>query len=200
MHRLKDAQILHGWIQTMFGSRVEVLTPADSFVQIGERFRFELHGRKTSAVFDASLTGVEQFDVQSQGVEYAIEGTGMKVVEAEWITFQFNIDGQFRYANALQPFRIRTSNIEIKISGKDWTCQSSTIDVSSSGLSLLFESAIDIGQKVKFEAATPLGAVLGGAIVRSCQKTRDGKYRIGLQLADMGRLDKPRWDRLISEL
>ncbi len=200
MHRLRDARIFHGWIQTMFGSRVEVLTPADAFVQIGEKFRFELHGRKTSAVFDACLTDVEQFDVESQGVEYAVEGSAAKVVEAEWIVLQFNIDGQFRYANALQPFRIRTTNIEIKVIARDWTCQATSVDVSMKGIAILHDQQVEPGQKVKFEAMTPLGKVMGEAIIRQCQKAKGGKFRLGLQLCDLGRLDKPRWERLITEL
>jgi len=200
MHRLRDAKVVSGWIQNMFGHKVEVLTNAETPIQIGDRFRFELHGRKTSAVFEASLSNVEQFDLTNGGAMYGIDGTSARVIEAEWVSLRFTVVTQFRFANALQPFRTKVKDLQATLTHEGACIIGDVIDVAQSGYSVSVPEALIPGSRIVFRMETNVGTVNGNGIVRNCRRAKNGQFRAGVQLLEMGRLDRPRWDRFIDEL
>lgn len=200
LHRMADGVIINGWVENVFGNQIEVRTSDDVFVDIGEMFRFELHGPKISAVFEASVAGVEQYDSGSSGVSYAIEGSSARVIEAEWVTIRFTIQGQFRFANAIKAFRVQVKDIKVVFKLNGTTVPGELIDVGEFGFGALIGQEIMPGTKLIADIGTTLGNVTANAAIRYCGPAKDGLYRIGLELQEMGRLDRPRWKRYISEI
>lgn len=198
LFRLHDSKIFHGWVRNVFGSRVEVVSPTDQPVQIGEKYRFELHGRRTSAVFDASLESVEPFDMSGKGDSYAVEGSNVRIIEASWVVLQFYVDGQFRYSNAIKPFRARADGVKAQILVDGETVYLEVIDVSQQGLAVKGFMPLSPGLKVGLVVETPIGSVRGSGTIRNCRSEDGHEHRIGIELDRMGRIDQPRWDRFVS--
>lgn len=197
---MTDGVIITGWVENVFGNQIEVKTSDDVFVQIGEMFRFELHGPKISAVFEASVAGVEQYDSGSSGVSYAISGSSAKVIEADWVVLRFTIQGQFRFANAIKAFRVQVKGISVDFKLNGTVVKGDLQDVGEFGFSALIRQEIMPGTKLVADIATTLGNVTASAAVRYCGPAKDGLYRVGVELQEMGRLDRPRWKRYISEI
>lgn len=199
MHRLRDARIFHGWVRHIDDMHIDVSIQANSVIEIGDRFRFELHGRKTSAVFEADLSSMEPSDVFSNGLQYLIEGSNAKFVEADWVNLRFQVSGQFRYSTVHEPFRTKLVDTNVAFRMGSRIVEALSIDAAKEGLAALTVENMQTGSTVFFEATTVHGRVTGLAIVRSCRKVNAYHFRVGVQIIEMSRLDRPRWNRVVYE-
>ncbi|QYK55925.1 MAG: PilZ domain-containing protein [Fimbriimonadaceae bacterium] len=174
---------------------------ASKVLEIGDTFRMEANGQRGNFIFEATLQSVEQLDMGANGVVAAIEGTSARLLEARMVTLVLMIGPQPRYAPTPQPFRIRVTGIDGMVNSSGSALEASLLDVSSEGFALFSKREIRLGDTIRFEIATPLGMVRGDGQVMNCRPAPDhpGFHRVGVKVIDLGRLDAPRWARVVQE-
>ncbi|MBL8066044.1 MAG: hypothetical protein JNM34_09325, partial [Chthonomonadaceae bacterium] len=113
---------------------------------------------------------------------------------------RFSIQSQFRFANAIKAFRSRVKGISVTFQLDGSKLKGEVVDVGERGFGAILSEPIIPGTKLNSEVTTSLGVVSAVGLIRYCNSNPNGTYRAGVELVDMGRLDKPRWLRYVSEL
>ncbi|MCU0315241.1 MAG: PilZ domain-containing protein [Fimbriimonadaceae bacterium] len=200
--RLRDAKIFNGWIENFFGSKLDVVTTTETPVLVGDEFRFEGFGHHISVVFQAKLEGVGTFDMASGGILTAIEGSNAKMIDASRVTLNLAVTSPIRYAASSESVRMMVNDIFSRILVHGSEIEGFTVDVAPNGAGLVTSGKVEPGETVIVIIDTNLGPVKAQAIVRYCRpdKERSGYYRVGLMFVDMGRIERPRWERFLREL
>ena len=191
--------MIDGWVEKIYGSRVELETSSDASFQIGERFKFELHGKKMAAHFDAVLTDCHASISGMGRSRTGTNGTSAISVDANFLTLVFAIEGSFRYVNSVQTFRTRTEGIAVTLSNESGSHGGEVVDVGPFGFAFRSAAAFLPGAIIGFEIDSKIGLIKGAAFVKNCRKINDTMFRTGVHVEKLGRLDAPRWQRFTVE-
>ncbi|MCW5940435.1 MAG: hypothetical protein KF884_12370 [Fimbriimonadaceae bacterium] len=201
--RMSDNAQFLGWVVNFSGQCLEIETTTEHVMSPGDRFLFDVVGRRSSACCEATLTEVENFDPTGQGNVSTVQGSDIKIIEANSITLSFRIEGTLRYTRSEDAFRIRTSPMPVVIKGSGQPISASVVDVGERGFgfvsSVIFEPS---NTPISFEVSTPIGVVLGKGVIRYCEPAaaNSGRFRGGVLMTELGRLDAPRWLRFVREM
>ncbi len=184
--RLRDSKIFNGWIVTFFGNRLEVSTGADATLKPGDEFRFEGFGDHISVVFNTKLETITPGTDQTLGKSVLL----------------LSVASPMRYADSPESVRYRIQELKAQVEHGGKTVKGSAIDASPTGVGLSCDTEIPLKCEVKVTVVTPLGAITAKAECRHCDADPDrpGKFRAGFSFLELGRVDKPKWDRFVREL
>jgi hypothetical protein len=198
LQRLRDAKVLNGWIEDFLSASVDVATASELHLRVGEEFRFEGFGHHISVVFNGRLTEVkEQVDWES-----LTAGGNARALEAGKTSMRLAVTGPVRYSASPESVRMLCPEMPIRIAFGANEIHGTTVDVGANGVGVVATQEVDPGTTVAAFIDTPHGRVAAQALVRYCRShsSRDGFCRIGLMFTDMGRVDRPRWDRFLQDL
>lgn len=200
--RLRDARLFNGWIENFFGNKVEVTTSTEFPVEIGDEFRFEGFGHHISVVFNAKLEAVHQVDLGDLSALQAIEGSNARILEARTSTLSLVVTNQARYAASSETVRVKVQDLYTKVNWQMFAEDGFVTDVSPMGVGLLLREKISVGEPVDVQIQTNLGLVKATGSVRHCRPERDrpGYNRLGVMFTDLGRLERPKWERFLKEI
>jgi RNase P/RNase MRP subunit p29 len=201
--RLSDNTRFFGWIVDFSAQHLEVEAMSDKLLAPGERFVFDIPGSKFAALCEATLTNFETFDPSRNGDVTMVPGSNVTIIEARFITLRFKIEGSLKYAKSEDQFRIRIGQMPVTILGQGQPVTAMVVDVGERGMGLTSPVILEPTKvPVSFEVSTPIGAVVGKGVIRYCEpdSQNSGRYRAGLLITELGRLDAPRWLRLVREV
>ncbi|MBS1708637.1 MAG: hypothetical protein JSS65_07945 [Armatimonadetes bacterium] len=169
---------------------------------IGDEFRFEGFGHMISVVFLAKLEGIGTYDESTQGRSAAIEGSNSQIVEARRTTFRLVVASPMRYANSPEAVRYKVKQMYAPVTVDGKKIEGFALDVAPAGIGLTCDEQIEPQTQVNICIHTPLGPVNAPAICRHSRPDEDraGKFRAGFMFLELGRIDRPKWDRFIKEL
>lgn len=197
--RLADGSMIDSWVEKIYGSRVELETCSLLQFKVGEKFRFELHGKKMSAHFDATLVQIHSSVSNSNRGHAQTQGANALAVEPQFWTLVFAIEGSFRYVNSVQAFRTRTTGTGVTLFYEGKTTSGEVVDVGPFGFGCHLPEDLLPGTLIGFEIQSPVGSINGHATVKNCRKLAEGGFRVGAHIEKLGRLDLPRWERYVTE-
>lgn len=197
--RLADGSMIDSWVEKIYGSRVELETCSHAQFKVGEKFRFELHGKKISAHFDATLVQIHSSVSNAGQSRPQTQGANALSVEPQFWTLVFAIEGSFRYVNSVQAFRTRTAGTPVTLFHEGKTTSGEVVDVGPFGFGRHVPADLLPGTLVGFEIQSPVGNINGHATVKNCRKQGEDGYRLGAHIEKLGRLDLPRWERYVTE-
>jgi hypothetical protein len=200
--RLRDYKLFTGWIEDFFGNKVTVSTNTQQSVEIGDEFRFEGFGHHISVVFTAKLDAIGKLDLVNQGIVTAVEGTNARIVEAKRVKFDLTVSGPVRFSASEEKVRVSTPDIFAAVKFGPYEHQGFLVDVGLEGVGMVLHSKVPVKENVDLKMETRLGSIEAKANVRYCSPDRDraGMWRIGLLFIEMDRVNKPRWDRFMTEM
>ena len=200
--RIRDAKIFNGWIENFFGNTIEVTTSTEAPVEIGDEFRMEGFGHHISVVFNAKLESVATFDVLSAGAVRAIEGSNARIIEAKQVSFALTVSSPVRFCASSESVRMKVGEIFTRVKAGGENVDGFVLDVGPNGLGTVLRSQLKKGDCVEVTIATNLGDIKAMANVRYSHpdKERKGLWRTGLMFTDMGRIERPRWERFLKEV
>lgn len=202
--RYRDARPFHGWVERFFGSQIVIQASTDRAVEIGDGFRVELCSANSSAVLNAELVKVLDFDTERYAYARMLEsGSSSQLVVALSTPLELRVVGPAHYAPPTEDARFnRVGKIRIEATDEIATYEGIVSDISKSGIGILIDQAFPPKSLLSLEIHTELGLVRSHATVRYCVRSMElaGHFRVGVHLSDMSRLDGPRWLRLIREV
>lgn len=201
LQRLRDAKVFNGWIDDFLGSSVDISTSTENHLEIGEEFRFEGFGHHISVVFNGRLVECHE-DFREGAWRTAAQGSTARVIEVTSTLLRLAVSGPVRYSASPESVRMLCPDLPIRIAYGSNEVQGIAVDVGPNGVGVLATEQIDPGTAIAAFIETPSGKVTAQALVRYCRTNsgRPGYCRFGLMFTDMGRLDRPRWERFLKEL
>lgn len=199
LQRLRDAKVFNGWIEDFLGSSVDVTTSTEANLETGDEFRFEGFGHHISVVFNGRLT--EHRD-DAQAWRAATYGSAARALDTSGTALRLAVSGPVRYSASPESVRMLCPDLATRIVFGSNEINGVSVDVGPNGVGVLATSEVDPGTTVAAFIETPAGRVTAQALVRYCrsQSGRPGHCRFGLMFTDMGRLDRPRWERFLKDL
>ncbi len=198
--RIRDARIFSGWVESVFGTQIQVQAETSVVMEIGDKFQFEAHCQRASASFTGTLSDIGDFDMLQGGMISAVEGSNSKMIEASVVPLIFKADSPLRYIVTVEPYRVRVNGVQGEITVDSRSVKVSVVDVSESGFGFVTRHVIEPGTEFQFGLDTPTGRVRGTGVVRYSRPGARGKtFRCGASVDTSGRLDGPRWLRFVEE-
>lgn len=200
--RYRDAKIFNGWILSFFGNKIEISTSTESPVEIDDEFRFEGFGNHISVVFNAVLEDVSLARSDTSDARlHKIEGTDVQLIEARKVSLTLKLTSPARYSASNEAVRLLADDYYILVKRHNGELDGRVIDISSGGVGVIVPQVVEPHERVSIIVETPIGPVEGEAEARYCIQSADypGEFRVGLMFTKMGRLQSPRWNRLIEE-
>lgn len=198
--RLRDAKIFNGWINNYFGNEVVLATSTDSAVQIGDEFRVEGYGNQISVVFNAILKEVSTLDLTTSAKVSEIGGNAT-FIEAKQVAFVLDVVGVVRFSASQEPVRLKVSDLEVELTISGKKISGFAVDISNMGAGVVVTQEVPKGSVFELQLHSPFGVVTAVGGVRYCRPDPDRPqhFRIGLLFTDLGRIERPRWERLHKE-
>jgi hypothetical protein len=183
--RLRDAKILHGWIEAIEGARLLVRASLPVSLGTGEQFAFRVTGPHGDVAFEATLRTEGQ---TASGTRLQNSEEQMLLFEAGGRMVTLPPSGDPRFRSSIGTVFLGTDGLEARVQ-----------DVSPEGLGLLVPVAFQRGQTTRVVIGTPAGEVVTEAEVRYCRKASDApvSYRVGLYLNALDRVNRARWNTLL---
>jgi len=201
--RLRDAKFFNGWIEDFAGNKLRISTPNQHAVERGDEFRFEGFGHRISVVFNARLDEIGQQDMYSPGMTLSqSEGSDIQLLEACRTIFDFCVTSPIRFAASTESVRMQMPEIYTTLTHEGTVIETFTIDVGPQGIGVIMREPLPHHAMVDVTVETRFGAVTAKGSIRYCRKDRDraGMMRCGIMFTDLGRMEKPRWERFLRDL
>ena len=198
--RLRDSHLFNGWIEDFFGSKLEVSTPPDVSVEVGDEFRFEGFGHHISVAFNAKLENVV-IEPAPASHRLSADVSNSSNQEPRRTTLSLAVTSPVRFAASSESVRLHADRLPVKIQYNGLEISGFTLDVAPNGIGAIVTDAIEPTTSIVCSVLTPFGWVRALAVARYCivDTEHPSGYRLGIMFTDMGRLERPRWERFISE-
>ena len=176
LQRLSDARFFSGWVAGALGNHLSVRLAPGSELVLKDRVFVSLASAEFGATFHAEVTGVMPSETSLM-----IEGTP-------------------KYGPATEDVRYCTASMAGCLASGSKRYPIEIGDISSKGLGGHVETEIARGTQVRFDIDGLYGQVGGTAEVRYCRAdpVQPGRFRIGLLIIEVGRIDQARWGRMIG--
>lgn len=200
--RLKDSKLFNGWIDQMAGNRVVLGLTGSQVPSEGDEYRVEGYGHLVSVVFLAKLESISS-DAARASSPFAISAeTETEAVQPSHMRLNFLVSSAVRMVESQETVRYKLKNIAVQMV-VDGALESGTaIDASFTGIGVRINKPVKQGDQTTMSVATPLGTVSVSAECRHCREDSEnpGQFRAGFQFLEFGRVDKPKWERFITNL
>ncbi|MBS1721915.1 MAG: PilZ domain-containing protein [Armatimonadetes bacterium] len=196
--RGSDKYVAPGWVQAVHERTVDILVPYDSKFEPGDVCSIELHGRMTSAFFEAIVGNPGELKEACFSSKTWQHESGATIIADRWLVLDFAIRGQAVFARPTQAFRVKLEGIKavLRLGGQSRCYE--LLDVSENGFAVLGDEPKEPGVKVDFDVETPIGHIIGGGMLRNCIPQGSGHFRYGISIETLGRIDRPRWLRFVQ--
>jgi hypothetical protein len=197
--RVSDAKIFHGWVRDFVGQSLVIATSTESAMRIGDCFLVEITGNGVLARLQAKLAAFGDIRM-AESTEETLGGTQAKLVTVSTTDVEFRVVGQPAFVETNEQQRILAWGVTAlirRIGGA--SIEAKVVDLSLDGIGLTVREKFEKDEPVELDITTPYGQVTATAHVRYCRMPKNSfEYRLGLRFDDMGRLDRPRWTRLLE--
>jgi len=199
--RIGDAKLFAGWIEDFFGHKVVISTNTNHAVQIGDEFRFEGFGNHIAVVFHAKLEAVAKLDLTNAGVVTAVEGTNARIVEAKRVKLELQVSSPVRFSASNENLRMLAPDVFTVLNEGANQVEGFMIDIAKQGIGFVSKKKVKPKEYVEVRMETRIGTIEAKGNIRYCipDKDRDGFYRVGIMFTDLDRVNRPRWDRFLSQ-
>lgn len=190
--RLKDSKIFNGWIEQMSGNRVLLGLTGSAVPTAGDEYRVEGYGHMVSVVFLAKLEAILGDDRPPDETAQAERD----------LRLDFVVLSAARMVESSETVRYKLKAVAVQFHHDGRVCTAKALDASFTGIGVSCDEPVEPGVTVSMTIATSLGAIGATAVCRHCQEDPDrpGTYRAGFMFQEFGRVDKPKWDRFITNL
>ncbi len=111
------------------------------------------------------------------------------------------LSGSISYAPSEETPRIFATGLSGRISGNGQDAAMRVLDVSPLSLGIVANYAFAPSEDLTMTLPSEMGPITATVSVANCREDGDtpGRYRIGLHIVTMARLDTARWGRLVAE-
>ena len=176
MQRLSDAKFFSGWVGGFLGSHLSMKMPASAELVAGDRVFVTIVSAQCTATFTALVTGRSAVDSQLQ------------------------LETPPKYGPVTEDVRYATEAMGGAITVGPKRHEFEIGDISEKGLGGYVDADLARGMNVGFEIEGLYGKVGGMAEVRYCRAdpTKAGRFRVGLLIVQVGRIDQARWVRMLG--
>lgn len=177
MQRLSDAKLFNAWLQGVFGLELYLECDEPTDVQPGQELYVQVAGNNLSAHFNSSVTLVSGSQIRMKAIP------------------------PIRYLPATEDARVRAEGIVATVERDGETFDATVVDASRHGLGMSSPVAIEKGESLSLTIVFKGMSVTATAEVRYCRtdKKEEGRFRIGLLISELRRLEQAKWSRLLSE-
>lgn len=177
MQRLGDMKFFSGWVTSFHEREVLIRLGDDAAVlEPGTTFHFTVNGPDCSAGFTATLFGIH-------GDEHV-----------------FHIAGAVHFGAPTEEVRYCVEGVVGVLQFDGMDVEFVVGDVSRSGIGGYSYTQVERGTKCDFVIDSSFGQIRGSGEVRYCRPDPKDltRYRIGLQVIDIGRIESARWHKMIG--
>ncbi|MBI5708402.1 MAG: PilZ domain-containing protein [Armatimonadetes bacterium] len=177
MQRLSDAKLFNAWLQGVLGLELYLESDEPTDVVPGQELYVQVAGPSLSAHFNSCVTLVSGSQIR------------MRVVPP------------IRYLAATEDARVRADGIVATVERESESFDVAVVDASRHGIGIASPVAFERGESITLTIVFKGLSVTATAEVRYCRadKKQEGKFRIGLLISDLKRLEQAKWSRLLSE-
>jgi hypothetical protein len=189
LSRHKDAKFVNGWVQYFRGESIVVTAEDHLGSEPGDTFYVEAYGPKAKACMNAVLKIVDADNTLSDEAE----GQAVPLIK---LTLQ--LKGHLQVVDNAEASRVMVDRMfaTFKAAGVEFRAQ--IRDVSVHGIGLITDAKLATGTELELTIETALGPVVSKGVVRHVRDYR-GKFRVGVELTQLSRLDGSRWKKLLGE-
>ncbi len=192
--RLRDAKILHGWIESIDGPIVKVRAPVNSALAPGDRFAFRSACLAGDVAFEATMRGSVGDDVSAL---ISLASKGSSVLDLEEQTLVFEVDGRVATMPATGDPRYQC--LDATLTFEEEGVETSVRDISPGGVGVLSPAPVTRGVSTQVSVFTSAGKVDAQVEVRYCRRLPGTEsYRIGLKILALDRVNRARWNALFT--
>lgn len=193
--RLRDAKILHGWIDAVEGPRVTIRSSSNATLMEGDSFILRTACLTSDVSFEMTLVSISDED-NSALMALAAKGNCLIDMDEQKFTFEVSgrvvtspLSGDPRYLCEQGTATIGPHGVEASLR-----------DISPRGVGVISPVPFNRGEVLTIEVYTAAGQVTTNGEVRYCRKVGEMpvSYRIGFQLPEMDRVNRARWNTLIN--
>ena len=126
--------------------------------------------------------------------------TGKVFAQAN-LDIAITLNGSISFAPSEETPRIYATGLSGQLKGHEKSASLQVLDVSPLSLGVLADCGFDNGECLTMALPTEMGPVAASVSVANCREDPDvpGRFRLGLHIDDMARLDRARWGRLVAE-
>jgi hypothetical protein len=198
--RLRDASLFNGWAERFDGTHLSISVSTEKAMLSGDVCQFEICGFGAKAIFQAALSDVGLASVNSDCDVVALGGGSFLHVKVA--SLHFEVCGQVRIMPSSEAARLRASGLSLRVLDNEGNFSNGSIlDMSANGVAISTEVEMPAKEGLRFVIETHLGPICGLGEVRYCRIDRSvpGYFRVGVKFGNLGRIDGPRWQRLITE-
>lgn len=184
LQRLKDARIVHGWIESFDRTFVTVRYTSQA-TDIGQKFLVQCEAVSGSVSFEAVLRSEE-----------TVSGnTEVKTIELRRGTYELN--GPVTHQPIATDPRYLADGRIVRVGDYEITCR--LLDVSPGGLAVSSPVPFPGGTHVTIKMETNGGLLETQAEVRYSRRPPPGEelYRVGMRLLGLDRVSRARWTTLL---
>ena len=203
LQRLRDAKVFNGWIEDFHGTSAKLSLCKSAALSAGDEFRVEGFGHYMSVVFNAVLDASEANSLSGLRCMIAeTDGANARLIETRRHSVKLSVRGDVRFSTSPESVRIATCDLPVSVTW-DWhLIEGVVVDVGLTGVGVVAKDPIESRLAVKAQITIPSGQIVALASTRYCRPDteRAGFYRFGLMFTEVGRIDRPRWERYIREL
>lgn len=178
LQRLSDARFFSGWLTKIQSGEITVHLVGQAPLHRDDVCMFEVYGRKATAHFRGR--------VHTRSGKLGV----------------FGVEPPIRYFAAQQEdTRLNLAGISGKAKWEGIEVPVEVVDGSEGGIGLLSEVKLSRGDMVELTVETPYGTMTGRGEVRYSRVSDDdaNRFRTGIKLDDMNRVERARWDRVLSD-
>lgn len=195
--RLRDAKIMHGWIDSIDVGQVTVKASASAILQPGDRFAFRTACLAGDVAFEATLISAGSDDTATL---VALASKGRTMLDLDEQTLIFEVAG--RVINLPLSGDPRYLCTDGSVAVGDDAVEASLRDVSPGGLGIVCPVSFPRGAMLRLCVYTAAGQVDAEGEVRYCRKVGEmpEAYRIGFKLGNLDRVNRARWNTLFTRV
>ncbi len=189
LSRHKDAKFVNGWVQYFRGESIVITAEDHLGSEPGDTFYVEAYGPKAKACMEAVLKQVDSDNTLSDEAE----GQAIPLVK---LTLQ--LKGHLQVVDNAEASRIMVDRMFASFELGGTVVRAQVRDVSVHGIGIITDAQLEKGAELELTIGTALGPVIGKGVVRHVREYR-GKFRVGVELTSLSRLDGSRWKKLLGE-
>jgi hypothetical protein len=189
LSRHKDAKFVNGWVQLFRGESLVVTTEDHLGSEPGDTFYVEAYGPKAKACMEAVLKNVDaEVSLQDE-----VEGQTVPLTK-----LNLQLKGHLQVVDNAESSRVMVDRMFATFKVNDMQFRAQVRDVSVKGIGLITDAQVSQGMELEMKIGTSIGPVIAKGVVKHVRDYR-GKFRVGIELTDLSRLDGSRWKKLLGE-
>lgn len=196
--RLSDCRFFTGWVQDVYGDRLQVRAHPETLLAMRQSFHFELFGPDNIAAFQAVLQNSSGMEVYRAGISPEELQLRKKIATASESVFEFQLTTVVILRNTDEEARTLTRAARVLVRTFEGESSGTMVDASPNGIGVLLDTKLQNSEAVQLQIQTHHGEIACGGQVRYCRPDAliPGSFRAGIRITLMERVDRARWQRI----